>query len=59
MDNEFQILGELLSVIAQNVVFYRKKIGMTQIFDNEGNITPVTVVEAVLEQLFASVIVTV
>src|SRR5580693_333586 len=23
-----------------------KKIGMTQIFDNEGNITPVTVVEA-------------
>lgn len=30
MDNESQVLGELLSVIAQNVVFYRKKIGMTQ-----------------------------
>jgi transcriptional regulator with XRE-family HTH domain len=30
MDNESQILGELLTIVAQNIVFYRKQLGMTQ-----------------------------
>jgi transcriptional regulator with XRE-family HTH domain len=30
MENESQVLAELLSIVAQNVVFYRKQAGMTQ-----------------------------
>lgn len=30
MENESQVLAELLSVVAQNIVYYRKKAGMTQ-----------------------------
>jgi transcriptional regulator with XRE-family HTH domain len=30
MDNESQVLAELLNIVAQNIVFYRKQAGMTQ-----------------------------
>ena len=30
MENEAPILAELLSIVAQNIVFYRKQLGMTQ-----------------------------